>query len=96
MSYDLPATGHDRCQIALEQLQVSRNGKQFSVTNTGNTNVLFSDGKQCLNTETPEDCSTLASRRVYPGNTWTIELPHDHPVSFKLTSFEGIREQAFD
>ncbi|MGI1678246.1 MAG: fimbria/pilus periplasmic chaperone [Cellvibrionaceae bacterium] len=73
-----------------EELKILRDGKTLTIENTGNTNVLFSDGKQC--NKEGNNCFDIAAHRVYPGNTWTIELEKDTPAIFKLTSFNGIRE----
>ena len=73
-----------------EDLDIQRSGYHLSVTNNGNTNVLISDGKQCE--EASEHCVDIAAHRVYPGNNWATELIFDSPVTFKLTSFNGVRE----
>lgn len=73
-----------------EDLDITRNGRHLTVINQGNTNVLFSDGKQC--DEAGQNCSDIPAHRVYPGNTWDVELERDAPVTYKLTSFKGIRE----
>ena len=73
-----------------ETLEIKRSGYRFSVKNNGNTNVLISDGKQC--DQASDHCVDIAAHRVYPGNYWETELVFDSPVTFKLTSFNGIRE----
>ncbi|MCB1692521.1 MAG: fimbria/pilus periplasmic chaperone [Pseudomonadales bacterium] len=75
-------------------LVVSRTGQQVTFQNTGNTNVLLSEGKQCR----PDDatqCEDLASRRLYAGNTWTLDLPFDAPISYSVRSFDGIKKEVF-
>ncbi|MGH1469965.1 MAG: fimbrial biogenesis chaperone [Cellvibrionaceae bacterium] len=73
-----------------ETLNIVRNGKKLTIENNGNTNVLLNDGKQCNNEG--NNCFDIAAHRVYPGNTWSIDLEKDAPATFKLTSFNGIRE----
>jgi P pilus assembly chaperone PapD len=73
-----------------EDLEIKRSGFKLSVKNNGNTNVLISDGQQC--DQASDHCVDIAAHRVYPGNSWETELVLDSPVTFKLTSFNGIRE----
>ena len=73
-----------------EDIDIKRSGYRMSITNNGNTNVLISDGKQC--DPASDHCVDIAAHRVYPGNHWDTELTFDSPVTFKLTSFNGIRE----
>ena len=64
------------------RLEVNRNGKLLTVRNAGNTNVLVREGYQCREPDQPhEDCIPLAGKRIYPGNTWQVELPEDLPVT---------------
>ncbi len=80
--------------MPVEDVEVKRQGYRLTVTNQGNTNVLFSDGKQCDAKD--ENCVEIPAHRVYPGNTWKVDLERDAPVVFKLTSFNGIRETRTD
>lgn len=73
-----------------ESLDITRSGYRLAVHNNGNTNVLFSDGKQC--DVGGEHCIDIPAHRVYPGNNWEVDLEMDQPATFKLTSFKGIRE----
>lgn len=64
-------------------LQVEREGKLLRVKNAGNANVLLREGFQCPEQDMPkEQCTPLPGRRMYPGNEWQIELPHDLPVTY--------------
>ncbi len=81
-------------QSPASELQVTKNGKTISFTNLGNTNILLSEGSQCLPAQ-EETCRDLPSRRLYAGNTWELELPFDTPVSYSVRSFDGIRKQVF-
>jgi len=74
-----------------EKVDIVRSGYRLTITNNGNTNVLFSDGKQCA-ADDENDCVEIAAHRVYPGRTWQTDLEKDQPVVFKLTSYKGIRE----
>lgn len=73
-----------------ENLEILRQGYHLTVNNKGNTNVLFSDGKQC--DAQGENCVEIPAHRVYPGNRWEIDLERDAPVVFNLTSYAGVRE----
>ncbi|MEQ8692530.1 MAG: hypothetical protein RIC89_17070 [Pseudomonadales bacterium] len=64
-------------------LEVQRDGQRLRVKNLGNANVLLREGFQCPSKDTPqEDCTPLPGKRMYPGNEWELELPHDLPVTF--------------
>jgi len=75
-------------------LQANRTGKSINFKNSGNTNVLLFDGRQC-NPADGEQCEELTSRRLYAGNSWTLDLPFDAPVSFSVRGFDGIKSQVF-
>lgn len=65
------------------QLEVKRQGRQLLVRNAGNTNVLLQEGFQCAEPKlADEDCTSISGRRMYPGNEWQSELPHDMPIRF--------------
>ena len=65
------------------KLKIERDGRKLFVQNNGNTNVLLRQGFQCETSDTPqEECTPLPSRRVYPGNSWELDLPHDLPVKY--------------
>ena len=76
------------------KLEVVRDGKQITISNTGNANILFSDGIQCK-VDDPNTCEELTTKRLYAGNTWTLPLPFDAPVSFSVRDYEGIKKQVF-
>ena len=75
-------------------LKVNRSGKQLTLTNSGNTNVLLSDGRQC-DPANPAICEELTSRRLYADNEWTLDLPFDGPLSYSIRSFDGIKTEVF-
>lgn len=74
-------------------LSVTRDGNMIRFSNSGNTNVLLSEGEQCQDGE--ESCQDLPSRRLYAGNTWEHELPFDAPVSYSVRTFDGIKKEVF-
>ncbi len=75
-------------------LEVERNGKKIIFKNNGTTNILLSEGRQCP-TQSSDECQELASRRLYAGNTWKLDLPLDAPVAYSVRSFDGIKKQVF-
>ena len=67
-------------------LVVKRDGKTLSFANKGNTNVLLREGKQCPSSSSNSDnCESLRGKRLYPGNSWSIELPLDKPVEYQMS-----------
>lgn len=64
-------------------LEVRREGNKLFFKNAGNANVLLREGYQC---ESPnldkEQCTPLPGKRLYPGNTWSVDLPEDLPVRY--------------
>ncbi len=61
-------------------LQATRQGKVLEIINTGNTNALLGNGKQCIDKVChPIDQST----RLYAGTSWKVTLPYDAPVVFQ-------------
>ncbi|MEM7079978.1 MAG: hypothetical protein AAF513_15260 [Pseudomonadota bacterium] len=65
------------------ELEVMREGHELRVVNNGNTNVLMREGYQCETPDLPlEECTPLPGKRMYPGNEWVYELPHDLPVMY--------------
>jgi len=64
-------------------VEATRVGQKMRLVNTGNTNVLLREGFQCANPkQKEEDCEPLPGKRLYPGNSWELELPYDQPVTF--------------
>ena len=63
-----------------------RDENKLSITNQGNQNVLLRKGTQCPpGVEDEELCTHFAGKRLYPGNTWSIDLEHDYPVKYFLS-----------
>lgn len=68
----------------------SRTGNRVTFTNSGNANYLLTDGVQC-NPIVPDECVDLTDKRLYPGNTWDMELPFSSPANFKIRTHDGHR-----
>jgi len=71
-------------------LVVTRTDNSLVAVNRGNVNTLMSAGLQCVTASAlqkpdADTCTALETHRVYPGNTWTLELPSDGPVEFTLS-----------
>ena len=68
-------------------LITKRSGKTLSFENKGNTNVLLREGKQCPDGESQdsEKCESLRGKRLYPGNSWSVELPYNKPVDYQIS-----------
>jgi P pilus assembly chaperone PapD len=64
----------------------SRNGKALRFVNSGNESVEVIDGRQCPASHAP--CAELPGKRLYPGASWTVELPSDLPAEYTLKSPE--------
>ena len=53
------------------KIVAERKGKKITLRNTGNTNVMLQNGKQC-NPSAKKQCEKFDTRRLYAGNTWGI------------------------
>lgn len=73
-------------------LEAQRGGNQLVLKNNGNTNILLYDGKQC---DAAGDCATVSNVRLYPGNSRSLELPRDAPVTFSVTSGKSTETRTF-
>lgn len=65
------------------EMTTTRIENAVSFANTGNANYLLTNGEQC-DPNDPNNCVALSSRRVYPGNNWTLDLPYDGPASYTV------------
>ncbi|WP_179957464.1 fimbrial biogenesis chaperone [Exilibacterium tricleocarpae] len=78
-------------------LVAQRQGKTLTLTNTGNSYVMVTEGKQCAASPTGGEqndaCHNLNARRLYPGNTYQAELPYDSPLELSLQSVAGNEKQ---
>ena len=59
---------------------ITRNGKQITAINKGNTNAILYDGKQC--NAAGNACKDLPSHRLFAGNIWEFTAPYSSPVKF--------------
>ena len=68
-------------------LVAKRDGQTMYFSNEGNTNVLLREGKQCPKGANPDsdECERLRGKRLYPGNSWSVELPHKLPVDYQMS-----------
>lgn len=64
----------------------SRQGRTMTVSNTGNTDILFQNGVQCPAGINPPSakCVQAPVIRVYPGQSSTTELPFDTAISYSV------------
>lgn len=61
--------------------ETHRSGKKLNVKNTGNSNILFYNGKVC----NEKECKKIKPKRIYSGATHMFELPlSDGKVSFDI------------
>lgn len=71
-------------------LTTERKGKALKMVNTGNSYVVLNEGKQCpLPDSEEQDCFQLPTKRLYPGNSYDIELPYDVAVELSLQGVAG-------
>ena len=61
-----------------------RSGKRLTFRNSGNVSVELVDGRQCRNGRA--QCSDLPGKRLYPGASWSVDLPLGLPASYTLKS----------
>lgn len=74
-----------------------REGKSIMFRNNGNTNIFLFNGAQCPTADAaPSECAVISGKRLYPGNTWTTELPFDQPVDFSLSIVDTHEKRRFD
>jgi hypothetical protein len=67
-------------------LVTTREGQNLIMSNQGQTNIYLLQGKQCPPQSTnAEECASLRNGRLYPGNKWSISLPHDAPVQYQIS-----------
>ncbi len=74
-------------------LHASRNGTTLTLTNKGNSFVMLEDGEQC---DAAGECVEIPGKRLYAGNRLEMALPHDAPVTFQTTTYEGVKKLTID
>jgi hypothetical protein len=68
----------------LAHVTASRAGRKLTFSNSGNVSVEVVDGRQCEAANA--QCTQLPGKRLYPGASWTVDLPSDRPVQYTLKS----------
>lgn len=68
------------------KVESKRKEGELILANNGNTNVFLERVRQCTDASL-EECSPLGDRRLYPGNSTTIELSEKGTVVFDI--FDG-------
>src|SRR4051812_24538220 len=69
----------------------TRAGRRLAFNNSGNVSVELIEGRQCVVAHGP--CAELPGKRLYPGASWTVQLPSDQPAQYTLKS-PGSRQRA--
>ena len=68
----------------LANVNAVRSGRKLTLSNSGNVSVEIVDGRQCNGTHA--QCTQLPGKRLYPGASWTVDLPSDLPAEYTLRS----------
>ncbi len=76
-------------------IEAQRSATSAVFRNSGNANYLLTDGEQC-NPAHPDDCVALQDRRIYPRNSWDLQLPFDGPFRYKVRTHEGLTSMEFE
>lgn len=79
---------------ASPNLQIERNGTHVVLSNTGNVNIHLTKGQQCT-ADASQPCADIKGTRLYPGNTFELELAEDLPASFTVTSGNRTEVRSF-
>jgi P pilus assembly chaperone PapD len=66
------------------RVTAERKDRELTFSNSGNVSVEVVEGRQCANTRA--QCAQLPGKRLYPGASWTVELPSDLPAQYVLKS----------
>lgn len=75
----------------LARVTATRAGRKLTFNNSGNVSVEVIDGRQCAAAHS--QCADLPGKRLYPGASWTVDLPSDLPAEYTLKS-PGRRDHA--
>ncbi len=81
-----------RPQILNPSYTAQRNKTVFTVRNAGNTNILFSNGQQCIGLK---DCVMPPVIRVYPGQIVNTELPRNAELMYSVWNGNETIEKKF-
>lgn len=78
-------------------LSVVREGKRATFTNTGNVYAYVHSGEQCAPAPLADaTCQELPNKRIYPGGTWTMELPFDGSFEVIVESLQQHAKRRID
>ena len=73
-----------RPALPARQVTATRTGRKLTFNNQGNVSVEVVDGRQCPAPRSK--CTDLPGKRLYPGASWTVDLPADLPAEYTLKS----------
>jgi Mat/Ecp fimbriae periplasmic chaperone len=71
----------------------SRQGRTLIFRNGSNTAQEIYEGRQC--DSAGKECKKLPSTRLYSGAEWTVDLPYETPVEYRVTSGHGTVAKRF-
>ena len=78
-------------------LSHERTENKLTITNQGTQNVLLRKGTQCAPGVVDEEkCHQIPGKRLYPGNTWSINLEQNYPVTFFMSQGKEHSVRVFD
>lgn len=78
------------------KLEGKRQGRELTLFNAGNVNIVAQNSEQCPPSPTPGECETVKGRRLYPGNTTVLDLPYDAPVTLSFASGDKSFRRTFE
>lgn len=70
-----------------------RKGRTITFRNTGNTNALLFNGRQC--DQRGKNCKTLPVKRMYANTVWTLKLDHGTPAEYYVKVGETTVKKSF-
>jgi P pilus assembly chaperone PapD len=82
-----------RPQQPLARVNAVRDGRKLTFSNIGNVSVELVDGRQC--TSAHAQCLDLPRKRLYPGASWSVQLPSDVPARYTLQSPGEIEHRTY-
>jgi Mat/Ecp fimbriae periplasmic chaperone len=65
----------------------ARQGRKLTFRNGSNTAQEIYEGRQC--DSAGKECAQLPATRLYSGAEWTVDLPYDTPVDYRVTAGQG-------
>ncbi len=78
---------------AAANVSASRSGRTLTFENKGNVSVELTDGRQCEGRNS--QCTQLPGKRLYPGTSWTVELPSSQPAQYDVRSPDRTDHRVF-